>query len=163
MLTQARLKELLDYDPETGLFTRLVTTSSQAVAGSVVGSDNGTGYLRVMVDGRRYCLHKLVWLYVHGSFPHDMLDHINMDKSDNRLCNLREASMSENRCNVGVSAANTSGAKGVCWHARIGKWQVTVGIGKTKQHVGYFSEYDDAVKERDAAARQTHGLFFRSA
>jgi hypothetical protein len=98
-LTQQRLRELLHYDPLTGLFTRLVAASN-APAGSAAGSLANIGYLRISVDGARYLAHRLAWLYVHGEWPQQEIDHINGDKIDNRIANLRDASRGVNCQNI---------------------------------------------------------------
>ena len=84
-LTAERLREVLDYDPDTGVFTRKVRTASSVKVGDVAGSLNGKGYIRIRVDGRLYFAHRLAWLYVHGEWPVDQVDHINGIKNDNRI------------------------------------------------------------------------------
>src|SRR5690606_34614864 len=102
MLTQQRLKELLYYDPETGIFTRLVGRSGpRARAGDVAGSDNGKGYIRIYVDGRPYKAHRLAWFYMHGEWPEE-IDHRNGERADNRLSNLRPVTRQQNNLNQSI-------------------------------------------------------------
>lgn len=91
VLTQERLKYLFNYNAETGIFTRLITTSSNAKAGTSIHKVMPTGYLRVMINGESYYLHRLAWFYIHGIWPKPFIDHINHDRADNRIINLREA------------------------------------------------------------------------
>lgn len=111
-LTAERLRELLSYDPETGIFRR-VATRRQVKSGDIAGSDDGKGYWRIRVNGEKHRAHRLAWLYVNGAWPIDQLDHINGDKLDNRICNLREATNSENQQNRSLPKSNTSGRLGV--------------------------------------------------
>jgi hypothetical protein len=88
-LTAERLREQLRYDAETGVFTRRVE-SGHACVGDVAGSVHSTGYVRIGIDGWKYTAHHLAWLYVHGVWPSDQIEHINRKRSDNRIANLRE-------------------------------------------------------------------------
>lgn len=98
-LTSERLRELLDYDPETGVFTNRFSRGA-AKAGAVAGRSIGSsGYLRIMVSGRHYLAHRLAWLYMTGEWPKEEVDHINRDKIDNRWANLREATRTDNAIN----------------------------------------------------------------
>ena len=97
MITQKRLKEVLDYDPCSGLFTRKCKSKkqpfgkgSQKDIGSVCGTQDAKGYIGISIDGKRYAAHRLAWLYVTGCWPSDQIDHINRVKSDNRACNIRD-------------------------------------------------------------------------
>jgi hypothetical protein len=94
-LTAERLREILGYDPETGLFTRLVRTG-RIRAGEVAGTAHSRGYRSIVIDGRVYLSHRLAWLYVHGEWPPEQIDHINRNRADNRLVNLRAAKQSQN-------------------------------------------------------------------
>lgn len=90
-VSSARLRELLDYDPQTGLFTRRVWRGGTSRPGSVAGGSHGkTGYRQISVDGRLYFAHRLAWFYVHGVWPNGQIDHINGTRSDNRIDNLRD-------------------------------------------------------------------------
>ncbi|MCK9994454.1 MAG: hypothetical protein Dbin4_02974, partial [Alphaproteobacteria bacterium] len=98
-LTQSRLKELLHYDPDTGVFTRRVQTSSNARVGDVAGCLHPEGYRHIQIDGKRYAAHRLAWLYMTGEWPTNQLDHLNGVRDDNRWGNLREATHGQNQQN----------------------------------------------------------------
>ncbi len=149
-LTQQRLRECLDYNPETGAFTRKIG-SSRSPVGSVVGNPWGsTGYLCCCVDAKRYSLHRLAWFYVHGMWPPNDVDHINGVKTDNRLTNLRCATRSQNMRNMGPPRHNTSGFKGVCFDKMNGKWLAYIQIDRKIKNLGRFETIEEA---RDAYAR----------
>lgn len=99
LLTQEKVKRLFSYDPETGLLTRLITISSRAQAGDVVGWDNGDGYLVVTIDYKVYRVHRIIWLWLYGEFPKNQIDHKNHIRSANWIKNLREATHQENQKN----------------------------------------------------------------
>jgi len=150
-LTAERLRELLHYDPATGIFTRrVVVSASKALKpGDVAGGlDKSTGYWRVSVDNRRYWAHRLAWFYVHGVWPADCLDHINQTPLDNRLCNLREATKAENCQNISrPRSINKAGLLGVSLVTKTGKWQATITLGRKAKYLGKF----DAPEEAHAA------------
>jgi hypothetical protein len=118
-LTAERLRELIHYDAATGNFTRLVATS-RIPRGAVAGRGTHTYYWRISVDGREYKAHRLAWLWMTGKWPLFFIDHINMDKADNRWCNLREATKAQNMVNTGRRANNSSsGFKNIPGSAQI--------------------------------------------
>ena len=139
MLTQHRLKELFYYDANSGIFTRRVSTNHSAIAGTVAGTDDGAGYLRITIDKKRYRVHRLAWLFVYGVFPTLELDHINQNKSDNRIVNLRVVNKSENQQNTKAPATNTSGVKGVYWNKAAKKWQAQFCFKGKLMYLGIFS------------------------
>ena len=125
-LTQARLKELLHYDPENGVFTHIKARRGLRSGSLAGGIDKAEGYLQIMVDGKRYQAHRLAWLYVHGDFPPNDIDHISRVRDDNRICNLRLATRSENMQNLSLRSTNTSGHTGVVWCKNTEKWRALI-------------------------------------
>jgi len=161
-LTQTRLMELLEYNSETGLFKRLVTTSSRSLKGAIIGKKEKNLYPQIMVDSKKYTAHRLAWLYVTGEWPKH-IDHINHIKSDNRWVNLRNVTSKENQKNLSLAKNNTSGVLGVSWAKQANKWLACIKIkGKTK-NLGYFSDINKAKEAREKANLEfgfhnNHGL-----
>lgn len=137
MVAQSRLKELLHYDPETGVVTWRATRGGVR-AGTVAGSTNHNGYLQIGVDGRDYLVHRLVWLYVHGDWPKHQIDHINGVRADNRIANLREATNAENNQNLAIRPHNTSGFMGACWDSERRKWLAQIRADGKRKYLGRF-------------------------
>ena len=155
-LTQERLKELLHYDPEKGLFTRLkMAQGSPRKIGDVAGNLS-QGYIRIGVDGVSYRAHRLVWLYMYGYWPTKSIDHINRIKDDNRFINLREASRSQNAQNVGLKKTNKSGYKGVSWENRRKKWVVQLRLNIKPIFLGYYDDIDEAIARYKEAQKIYH-------
>ena len=144
-LSQSRLKELLDYDPETGIFTWRITRGRYARTGGMAGSPNGRGYLRITIDRRKFFAHRLAFLYMIGSFPPADADHINGVRDDNRWDNLREATRTDNVRNLGGARSdNTFGFLGVSWDKNKLKWQARIVVVKKHIHLGYYSSGEEA-------------------
>lgn len=160
LLTQARLRRLFNYDPETGVFVRRVRRGNKR-AGSVAGVGDGKGYIRIMVDGTQYRAHRLAWLYVTGKWPRKQIDHVNCVKDDNRFDNLREASNTENSRNAPTRADNTSGHKGVYWHVMSGKWMARITVDRRRVHLGIFAHLEDAAAAYVEASARLHKDFGR--
>ena len=146
LLTLERLKQLVCYNPETGVFTWKIRRKHCAQAvGAQAGSLNSKGYRRITVDGREYKAHRLAWFYVWGEWP-TLLDHINRDRSDNRLCNLRVATPSLNALNKTPAKLSTSGVRGVHFDHRGGRWVAY--IGRNAATRAYLPSFQDAVAAR---------------
>lgn len=157
MITQKRLKELLHYCPDTGVFTRRVRTSNSVVVGGEAGHVcKRSGYRLISVDDVLHRAHRLAWLYVFGSFPDNQLDHISRNRSDNRLANLREATNAQNCQNTRLRKDNTSRAKGVHWYKARRKWQVYINLNGKRSFLGYFSEKAEAIAAYVSASQQLH-------
>ncbi len=143
MITQEELKELMLYDPETGKFSWIKSrrgVRSMEAAGCVTKR----GYVNIYINYKKYLAHRLAWLYVHGKWPPEQIDHINGVRSDNRICNLREASGCQNQLNRWVDCRNKSGIKGVCWHKNNQKWQAQTSIDGKEYYLGQFIDIKDA-------------------
>ena len=136
-LTQARLKELLHYDPETGIFTRLVARGGYP-AGSVAGAAHIAGYFSIIVDYKPYLAHRLAFLWMTGTLPEGDVDHINGARGDNRWLNLRTVTRQSNMHNIGgVPRHNTSGLLGASWDKRAGKWRGFITLNNLYVHLGH--------------------------
>lgn len=167
--TQERLKELLHYDPETGIFTWLVMNSRRIKVGSVAGCisvtkrKNMSDHPRIMigVDGHRILAHRLAWLYMTGEWPKEQIDHKNLNSTDNKWSNLREATNAQNAANNKKRATNTSGFKGVHLN-KFGKYEAYITINYKKTHLGNHSTAEAAYAAYCEAARELHGEFART-
>jgi hypothetical protein len=157
-LSQDRLKELLHYDPETGIFTHR-TTHDAVTAGAVAGFAHKRGYWQICVDSVTVKAHQAAWFYMTGEWPSDLIDHRDRDKANNRWANLRLATNAENCRNIGMTKRNTSGVLGVGWHKRIGKWQASIRVDRKLISLGYFAGLDDAAHVRREAELKYFGEF----
>lgn len=162
MVTAARLREVLIYDPLTGVFTWRVTCNARAAAGSVAGcpgGENRTGRIRIRVDGTLYLAHRLAFLYMTGSIPSGGIDHEDRDHQNNRWLNLRPATGSQNNANASLQKNNSSGVKGVRWVQRLRKYHARIAWHGREIHLGYFSTMESAVEFRRLAAELLFGEF----
>ena len=158
ILTQLRLKEILHYDCELGIFTRAKALPPYKV-GEIAGHKHHRGYINIRVDGRLYWAHRLAWLYVYGAWPKDQLDHINRNREDNRIANLREASNGENQQNRKVQSTSKTGFTGVTFDKTKGKWCARITKDKKLYNLGHFSNLEDAINTHSEAKRKLHTFF----
>lgn len=147
-LTYKRLKELLHYNPITGIFTWRVNICGKGGRTKRAGSKCGVGYRSIFIDKKRYSESRLAWFYMHGYLPEHDVDHINRNKADNRWINLRGVSRKCNIRNRGVSKANTSKVTGVYFNKNANKWQAYIKNDYRSIYLGIFENKDDAVKAR---------------
>lgn len=155
ILTQAILKEHLHYNPDTGVFTWLVSRGKSKF-GKVAGSINTYGYTRIQIFNKTYLAHRLAFLYEYGIFPKECVDHRNGVRTDNRMCNLREATNLENAQNLPLRVKNKSGFTGVCFHIRDKKWVSQIKINGKMKHLGYFDDPELASQAYIEAKRNIH-------
>jgi hypothetical protein len=156
-LTQARLKELLHYEPESGLFKYRVERKGRA-SGSVAGRQDSSGYIQIGIDGLRIFAHHLAFLYMEGAMPLDCVDHINRLRADNSWANLRQADRSSNAQNRAHRSDNTSGVKGVS-RLSSGKWQAAINYRGKRHYLGAFDCLEDAKEFIGLAREVCHGEF----
>lgn len=145
------LRQLFDYNPDTGLFTRTVTKNSNAKIGDIAGSVTDGGYITISIGGEVFRAHRLAWLYMYGEFPKNEIDHINHNRADNRICNLRDVTRKENGKNRALSKNNKSGVCGVSWYKAGNKWQAGIKIDHRRIHLGHFTKFHEAVNARKNA------------
>jgi hypothetical protein len=151
-ITLDELRDFFSYDPETGeLFWKV--NRGMARAGSVAGSLHPAGYILVGVKRKLLRIHRVIWAICYGRWPVGDIDHINGDRADNRIANLREATRQENLRNSKKSATNASGVTGVFWQTRGRRWIAVIGGPGTRtyHYLGCFENFEDAVAARKAA------------
>ena len=150
-LTQEFLKELFTYCPDTGFLTRKKTLTYNAKAGDVVKTINAMGYVVLSVAGKKCTAHRLIWLYVHGTWPQHEIDHINGVRSDNRLCNLRDVSHQVNLNNLKIDKRNKYGCTGICFHKKAQKFSVDFVRFGARHYLGLFATLEAAKSAYDNA------------
>lgn len=150
-MTQERLKEVLSYDPGTGVFVWLKTTSNRVSVGDYAGWISDSGYLITNVDGEKHRCHRLAFLYMEGYFPEHAVDHINGIRDDNRWCNLRHVTKSCNMQNAAIPKNNTSGYMGVDFRKSRGKWRSRITVNGRIYSLGLYHTALDAALARIAA------------
>ena len=111
-LSQDKLREALAYDPGTGIFSWKVHRRPQSPPGTKAGWHSGKKAQRIELEGQNYLVHRLAWFYIHGAWP-NQIDHINGDRSDNRIVNLRPADNSQNQANMAAKSNNSTGYRGI--------------------------------------------------
>jgi len=149
-ITQDRLKELLDYDAETGIFTWKSSRSGTNGAGSEAGAVDSKGYRQIAINGVLSLAHRLVFLYIDGYMPENSVDHINRNKLDNRRVNLREVSKQCQMRNRDVRRDNSSSVTGVVWHKRSSSWRARIGVNGKHRNLGHFTDLLEAAYHRYA-------------
>ena len=145
-LTQSHLKEILDYNENTGVFTWKTPKKYGLKIGSKAGT-NENGYIAITIDSVKYKAHRLAWLYKFGKFPDKHIDHINKIRNDNSIKNLREANHCENGQNRLLNKTNTSGYRNVCYSKTRDKWYASLRFKGKIVYSGFF----DTAKEASIA------------
>ena len=163
-LSQERLKELLDYDPETGVFRWRVRTNGRICVGDIAGSVHIKGHRYIGVDRGLYFAHRLAWLYMTGQWPLDQIDHKNTLPDDNRWENLRLATRSQNIANARkLKRGGTSRFKGVYWIKADRKWSAQIRVRGKLIILGRFNDEQAAHEAYMKAATKYFGDFARAA
>ena len=171
--TPEDLRNLLTYDPETGVLTwktrsaesfgpnraeyRCKCWNTRYAGKEAFKATNSNGYRSGVVKGRSESAHRVIWAICHGKWPKDSIDHINGDRQDNRLSNLRTVDTRANNMNKGLLSANTSGVAGVFWDKSRRKWIARVTVNYRTIPCGRFDDFDEAVAAREVAAK-LHGF-----
>ena len=164
-LTADQLRTVLDYDPSTGIFTwrhrpDIRPCINSLRGGKPAGTPRMNGYIGICIDGRHRLAHRLAWLYIHGRWPTAEIDHINEERADNRITNLREATHGQNNTRSKPRKGNRSGVLGVfsCGN----RWQAQIMHKGAKYHLGVYATIEEAKAARDTAAEMLHGAFART-
>lgn len=156
----AIVRDLLEYDPETGRMWWKEFRNGNCLAGAEAGWIE-KGRRRIEIDHKIYLVHRVAYFLHTGEQPPQFLDHKDGDALNNRFSNLRPATRRENNRNKGVYANNTSGHKGVRYRAEMGKFVARIGHNGRKKHLGVFDTLDEAVAAYQSAAKSLYGDFLR--
>lgn len=153
------IRKILSFDQDSGKLFWKVRTGSSA-AGSIAGTKNQFGYRQVSISGKRYFAHRIVWTLFNGDIPEDKeIDHINGERDDNRISNLRLVSRSQNNMNTAVSKRNTSGCKGVCYHSGNRCWYARVFVNRKVVASGSFKDKDKAIDFVTSQREKIFGVY----
>jgi hypothetical protein len=147
------LKSLLSYEPNTGAI-QWVAKGKGRIKKKEAGTLLHSGYVGICIGPKRFQSHRIAWALHHGSWPKDQIDHINGIKTDNRICNLREASNSQNGKNLGLSKANISGVKGVSFEKYTNRWKASIRVNGKMISIGRFDKIENAIEARKIAEKK---------
>ena len=160
-LTQKRLKEVINYDPDSGIFSWNRPLRRGYVYRNA-GTNHPSGYIYIRVDKVKYRAHRLAWLWAYGTIPKEKIDHKNGVGTDNRIENLRLATTSQNGANAKFRSDNTSGFKGVVFNQKTNNWSARICINQKSKHIGRFDSDIEAAAMYDDAAIKAFGEFART-
>lgn len=135
-----RFKAVLDYDPDTGVFTWKARTGRgcrRDLTGKTAGGPQNDGYIHISLYGKKYLAHRLAWLFTHGQWPEGEIDHINRIRDDNRLANLRDVTKS-------INQRNRNNVRGADFHLASGKWRSRINVSGKSMFLGYFNDLAEA-------------------
>jgi hypothetical protein len=156
-LTQDYLLSLFDYRDGV-LYRKVKPSRSHVDIRKPAGTVNASGYITIGISGKVYRAHRLIFLMHHGFLP-KLIDHIDGDKKNNNIENMREATKKQNQHNRKVSINNKCGLKGVCFHKGNGKWVAAITINNKPKHIGYFHTSEEASSAYKSASLKHHGEF----
>lgn len=164
MLTAERIREVLSYDPETGVFTWRISPSTRVKVGDVAGHIDIKGYRRISIGRKVYKAHRLAFLWMTGEWPKTKeVDHADDNHDNNRWHNLREATNSQNQANTRLRTSNKSGFKGVSFSQPAKKWLAVIYHQGSRYQLGFFDNPEDASAAYQSAAQRLFGEFHRAA
>ncbi len=153
-LDSTRLRELLEYNPDTGVFTSRVKRAHTPI-GKVLGTRHIEGYVWMGIEGSSYLAHRLAWLYMTGAWPPASIDHRNGNRADNRWENLRPATSAENAQNQSRPQKNNP-YLGVCWEPSCNKWKARIRVNGVEKYLGVFATAEEARDAYLAAKKEIH-------
>lgn len=149
-----QLEKLFNYDHSTGA---LLNRAGKYIDGEAGHFDATTGYRRVSINNKKYYTHRVIWAMLHGEWPEGQIDHVNHNKVDNRISNLRLCSHKDNGRNQKKASNNTSGVTGVYWDNRYSRWMAAIMIDGINKFLGYFEDKEEAAQCRKRAEVE-HGF-----
>ncbi len=153
------LKSQIKYESDTGVFTWIISRKGVSKGKSAGVIDKKSGYLAIGLNRHIYLGHRLAWFYVHGIWP-KFIDHIDRDRGNNRICNLRECDQLENAWNTSISKLNSSGVKGVYWNKDSKRWHAQGSLNRKRINLGFFQDIDEAREAYEKFCSENHGDYF---
>lgn len=153
-LTQERVRTLFDYDSESGILLRKFKSGKLKPCGHK--PTHSVGYGQVNIGEKMHLTHRIIWLWYYGSWPQNEIDHIDRDRMNNRIGNLKSVTRAENNHNKGLSSNNSSGFPGVGWSKRDKKYYAQIWINSKKIHLGYFTAPEEAYLAYQLAKIEHH-------
>lgn len=160
-LTAEKAREALDYNPETGGFSWRNNSGRAVFKGAPAGSESSHGYIRIGLYRVTYYAHRLAWLIHYSAWPEHQIDHIDCNRRNNSIKNLRECSNAQNQLNQPVRKNNNSGVKGVSWNSAARKWHVQARAGGKIHQGGFYASLEEAGAAAIALRERLHGEFAR--
>ena len=146
---QYNLKEMLSYDPDTGnIFWKISPNLGYTKAGDIAGTIDNKGYRVISVGYKRYKAHRLAWYLYYGEWPKNQIDHIDRNKLNNCISNLRDVTQEINQSNSCVRKDSTSGYRGISWNKTRKKWQARIQINGKRKELGFFDDINKAIERR---------------
>ena len=146
------IKQILNYDKDTGIFTYAVDMpAGKKKKGDEAGYVDAYGYRGIGINCKHYKIHRLAWLYHYGEWPKNQIDHRDKNRLNNRIDNLRDVTTAINSTNMKKHKNNTSSVTGVYWSNYFERWVAIIHVKRKVKHLGIFKEFNDAVKARKAA------------
>lgn len=154
-----KMQNFIDYDPSTGRMIWKKVLGNRTKPGSICGGNiDGKGYGRVCFEGKQYRAHRVAWALHYGKEPMGVIDHINGDKLDNRISNLRDVTQQENVFNSKLGKNNSSRITGVVWHKKAEKWCAQIMVNRKQIYLGLFESKNKAIKARKNAEQKYFGV-----
>jgi hypothetical protein len=151
-MNQEELKKIVEYDPDTGIFTR---------DGRILGTKTAQGYLTATIKSKPYLLHRLAFIFMNDKLPKGQCDHVNGTRTDNRWCNLREVTCQQNMFNKRSNLNREENMKNVYWIPKLNRYRVKVKVNGETRHYGYFDKLEDAIHQAKEVQKVLHGFYAR--
>ena len=151
-----KARQMLAYDQNSGNFYWRESPRIGVKAGSQAGTINSKGYRLIKIDGRHILAHRLAWYFVHGRLPFDQIDHIDCNRDNNCIKNLRECNNAQNAQRSSVGKINKTGHRGICYLPRHKKYQASIGYNNKRKNLGLYQDFDEAVEVYELAKQRVH-------